>query len=297
MADAPISFYFGIPEGERANLETIAAVSIEWVGLVRDLASVISPELEFEIEFVQSEDGSVWLSNLIKAIHGGDRKALAALVAAVVTFFGSGPALHLQADMGDEFWRRLGHEHKLEISDADKQDIAERVARAMDETSAEERRRRIISLVEPDHQVTSVGVDFRPRKEGPVSRIYRESFPSYDVIPTAPPEKPDKDVSYARNLDVKIARASLREGETRPRWRFIYEGEEWSADIDDEEFVWALNQKQTGLPLAVGQHMRVDVAIDLKLINGEWREHNRRLIRVHHPRVNRKQGELGLGGE
>ena len=212
MTEAPISFYFGIKDGERASLDTIAKASIEWVALVRDLAAVIAPGLEFEIEFVESEDGSVWLTNLIKALHSGDRKALAALVAAVVTFFGSGPALHVQTDLGDAFWARLGHEHKVKISEADKKDIVERVVRALEETKAEERRRKIIGHVETDENVTSVGVDLRPRKEGPVSRISRESFASYDIAPM-PTVRVDKDTQYERNVDVKILRATLREGD------------------------------------------------------------------------------------
>lgn len=295
--DTPISFYFGVPEGKRANLDTIALVSVEWVNLVRDLASVIDPDLEFEIEFVESADGSVWLTNLIKALHGGDRKALAALVAAVVTFFGSGPALHIQTDLGDEFWKKLGHEHGIEISEGDKQDIADRVNKAIEETSAEERRRKIISYVEPDENVTSVGVDINRNTEGPISRIPRESFASYDASPTSPPDRPEKDVVHERNIDVKIIKASLREGETRPRWRFKQDGEEWSAFIEDEEFIWALNETKTGIPLAVGQHISVDIAIDMKLINGEWEKHDRRVLRVHNPRIKRAQGELGFGGQ
>lgn len=296
MASAPISFYFGIEKGQRANLDTIALVSVEWVGLVRDLAAVIAPDLKFDVEFEHSEDGSVWLNNFIRALHGGDRKALAAVVAAVVTFFGSGPALHVQTDLGDEFWKRFGHEHKVELSDADKQDIADRVVRALDETDAENRRRKIIQLADRDPQITSVGVDFRARCEGPISRIPRESFAAYDA-PATPRPPVEKDVAYNRNIDVKIARASLREGETRPRWRFIHGDDEWSAHIEDEEFIWALNQEKTGLPLAVGQHMRVDVAIDMRLVEGTWKAHDRRVIRVHEPKVRRAQGELGLGGE
>lgn len=297
MAAAPISFYFGVQEGERANLETVALASVEWISLVRDLAAVVAPDLEFEIEFIESEDGSVWLSNLIKAIHSGDRKALAALVAAVVTFFGSGPALHIQTDFGDEFWAKLGHEHEIELTDADKDDIAQRVVAALDETQAEERRRKILQVAERDRNVTSVGVDFRPRREGPLVRIPRETFPAYDAILVAVPEKPAKDVRHERNIQVEIVKPSLRKNEAKPRWRFRGDDGEWSATVEDAEFIWALNADRTGLHLAVGQKIRLDLAIDLKLVEGEWVEENRRIVRVHDPKINRAQGELGLGSE
>src|SRR3546814_6574095 len=76
-----------------------------------------------------------------------------------------------------------------------------------------------------------------------------------------------QDVAYERNIDVNIVRATLKEGDKRPRWRFRHGADEWSATIEDEEFIWALNEDKTGLTLGVGQHMRVDVAIDLKRID------------------------------
>src|SRR3546814_4773099 len=91
MDTVPISLYFGIAEGKRADLETIARASLEWASLIRDIAAVVAPDAEFEIEFVQSEEGSVWLNNLLTAVKEGDRKALGSIVAAVLAFFAMGP--------------------------------------------------------------------------------------------------------------------------------------------------------------------------------------------------------------
>lgn len=297
MAAAPISFYFGIQDGQHANLDTIALASMEWVALVRDLAAVIAPDLVIEVEFIESEAGSVWLTNMIKAVHSGDRKALAALVVAVLVFFGSGPALHIQTDVGDEFWARLGHDHGIELSDEDKADIAARVVRALDETSAEQRRRNLIEIAEGDEQITSVGVDTIARKGGPITKISRESFPSYDELPAPPTERSAKEVRYERNIGVEVVKASLRKNEARPRWRFRQGKAEWSATIEDDEFIWALNNDKTGLHLAVGQQMRLDLAVDVRLVDDVMIDQDRRIIRVHEPRVDRAQSELGLGGE
>src|SRR3546814_17877925 len=92
MDTVPISLYFGIAEGKRVDLETIARASLEWASLIRDIAAVVAPDAEFEIEFVQSEEGSVWLNNLLTAVKEGDRKALGSIVAAVLAFFAMGPA-------------------------------------------------------------------------------------------------------------------------------------------------------------------------------------------------------------
>ncbi len=298
-AIAPISLYFGVDKGRHADLETIARASLEWANLVRDIAAVVAPELEFEIEFVESEEGSVWLSNMLRAIHEGDRKALGSIVLAVLTFFAMGPALHLQADLGDWLFEQFGHEHKVKLTEEDKQELIEKVRQAVAETQIEERRRNIVTIAEQDQEVTSIGVDFRSRRAGPRTIISREQFPSYDAPPpiAAAAELYEEDVLLERNLDVVIVRASLKEGVKNPRWRFRQGEEEWSAKIEDQEFIWALNNQRTGIPLAVGQHMRVDVAIDLKQVEGEWEEKQRRIVRVREPKVPRVQTELGFGGQ
>lgn len=299
METAPISLYFGVAEGKRANLETIAQASLEWISLIRDIAAVVAPDIEFEIEFVQSEKGSIWLSNLLKAVKEGDRKALSAIVSAVLIFFAMGPALHLQADFGAKLLEKFGHVDKVDLSDESIKRIVEQLHQAVDETDLEQRRRNILEYVERDPDVTSIGVDLQPRVGGPVTRITRDQFAAYDRLPPTPTAKPQEqgNIVYERNIDVNIVRASLREGDKRPRWRFRHGADEWSATIEDEEFIWALNQDKTGLTLGVGQHMRVDMAIDLKQVDGEWEPDNRRIIHVRAPHVRRAQGELGLGGE
>lgn len=297
METAPLSLYFGVEKGDHADLETIAKAAIEWVEVVKDLASIVAPDLEFEIEFVESEEGSVWLSNLITAVKSGDRKALVSLTAAVILFFAAGPALHLQSDIGDEFWERLGHEHDIQLSEEDKIEIVRRLAEAVEQTQAADRRRNLIREVEKDSQIKSIGVDTKPSLTGPVVKISRDDFLTFGAPPPAENKiLQKKDTEIRHNMRVKIVRASLEEGDSKPRWRFRENDTKWSADIEDDEFIIALNLEKTGLPLAVGQTMVVDVAIDSKLIDGAWEEDNRRIINVIEPIVKRRQGRLGLGG-
>jgi hypothetical protein len=296
MSVAPISLYFGVEEGKRADLEVIAKATIEWVEVIRELASVVAPGVEFEIEFVESEEGSVWLSNLLKAARDGDRKALAAITYAVLIFFAAGPALHIQTDVGDVFWAKLGHEHEVELSEEDKIDIANKVVEAIERTPVEEHRRKLIRQVERDNDIDSVGVGYMPNPAGPIASIGREHFPTIGAKVPQSRVTIVRDTDTQQNVRVKIIRANLEEGEAKPRWRFSEGDTKWSADIEDEEFVYALNAEKTGLPLAVGQTLIVDVAIDRKMVEGAWQEENRRIVRVIEPRVNRRQGSLDLRG-
>lgn len=294
MASVPLSLYFGLPKGEHADLEVIARASLEWVEIVRDLASVIAPDAEIEIEFVQTEEGSVWLQNMVKAVKHGDKKAMRALAIAAILFFALGPALHLQQDFGDGFWEFFGHDHDEagELSDKEKEWIVAAVVEAIEKTEIEDRRRRVVRQVEQDDAITSIGVSTTPRREGPISRISREQFPAYGAHEPKERPKTDKDTELRNRVRVKIIRASLRPGETRPRWRFQEGDTEWSADIEDQEFICAVNADQTGLHLAVGQEMVVDIAIDRKFVDGAWEEDRRRITRVRYPSIERQQSSL-----
>ncbi|MET3723193.1 hypothetical protein [Sphingomonas trueperi] len=289
MTEAPLSLHFGLVENERADLETVANAAVEWVGILRDLASIVSPDLEFEVEFVESEEGSVWLSNLVKAVRAGDRKALAALTFSAVLFFAMGPVSHLQTDAGNAFWKAFGHVDTADLSDSDKQDIANKVVLAFEKTDLAERRRRIVRQVEKDSHVTSIGIGYTPAKKGPIAAIPRAQFPIYGAAPEVESPLLIKETKFRNHVVVKIVRANLRENELKPRWRFMDANEEWSADLEDGEFVAALNHEATGLPLAVGQKMTVNVAIDGYLLGEEFIAENRRITRVIVPQVERRQ--------
>ncbi|WP_187334781.1 hypothetical protein [Novosphingopyxis iocasae] len=297
MSTAPISLYFDIPKNEYADLEVVAKTAVEWVELIRDLASVIAPGVEVQVELVQTQDGSLWLSNFLKAAKEGDRKALAAIAYGVLAFFAAGPALHLQSDAGDKFWEMLGHEHKVELTDDDKKDIAERVVKALHTTDAENRRRNVIGEAEKDETIRGLGVGLRPKISGPICRIDRAEFPAYSELPKAHEPPPLKDVEIRSNVHATIVRANLEPGDTKPLWRFREGDEKWSADIEDDGFIYALNHESTGIPLAVGQTMVMTIAIDRVKTEGIWKIKKRRVLRVVEPRVARHQGSLGLGGE
>src|SRR3546814_13776537 len=136
MDTVPISLYFGIAEGKRVDLETIARASLEWASLIRDIAAVVAPDAEFEIEFVQSEEGSVWLNNLLTAVKEGDRKALGSIVAAVLAFFAMGPALHLKVDFGAWLLALLGHDEQVDVTDEAASRIAKRVVQEVNKTTS-----------------------------------------------------------------------------------------------------------------------------------------------------------------
>src|SRR3546814_11287830 len=112
-----------------------------------------------------------------------------------------GPALHLQGDFGALLLAQMCHEYHVDVTDEAASKIANRVLQAVNETNLEERRRKIIGYAESDPDVTSIGVDFQPRPEGPVTKLSREQFASYDSLPPVVAVRPlaQQDVAYDRN--------------------------------------------------------------------------------------------------
>ena len=62
--EAPVSIYFGLKEGQSANLEVVAEAAIAWVAALREMANAIEPGLQVSVEILDGERGSLWLNTL-----------------------------------------------------------------------------------------------------------------------------------------------------------------------------------------------------------------------------------------
>lgn len=288
MTAEPLSLYFGIEDGQRASLETIARAALIWSDAIKQVAARIDPEIEIRVEFAQTEEGSVWLETLIKALkRGEDEAAVKAVILGILAWFALGFADHMKEDAWNEILEVLGHAHKSEaaLSDDDRQKLADDVVR------------KLVKEVENDPAIKSIGMDRVPRAAPPRLLIERHEFPHYGATPDGQVEAPaQKDTDYAFDVRVTIVRETLKyNSRGKVRWRFASpDGEEWSADIEDDEFIAALQNRQTGLETGFGVEMVFDLAIDKKLVEGVWVEDNRRIIRVKRPRISRAQRMLGL---
>lgn len=63
-AEAPVSIYFGLTEGEAASLEVIAEAAIAYVSAIREMARAIDPALEVTVDIIDGNRSSLWLNTL-----------------------------------------------------------------------------------------------------------------------------------------------------------------------------------------------------------------------------------------
>ena len=69
MSDGEISLYFGLKEGQRADLEVVAAAALEWVEAVRAAAREISPDAHVRIEIINAAESSLRLNAVLEWIE------------------------------------------------------------------------------------------------------------------------------------------------------------------------------------------------------------------------------------
>ena len=78
MSDGEISLYFGLQEGQKADLEVVALAALEWVAGMRAAALELDPGAQIRIEFVDAVESSLrlnaifdWLEKQLEQIQVG----------------------------------------------------------------------------------------------------------------------------------------------------------------------------------------------------------------------------------
>ena len=271
-------------DNELPDLETVGKLALAWNDLIKSIAAEVDPTLTVRVDFVGTEEGSLWLKNLIEGIKTGDPKSLTAVIGGVLLFFAMGPALHLQEDFGDWFWEQFGHIHTEE----ERAEVTER-AQGAALAVAEKEGGRLIIEASRDKAIDGVGAWPVPIRGKPPIHISRADFPAY--LPPTPLilTTTDKKTDVVPSLRVYAIKPNLREGVRKPRWRFQDEdGREFSADIEDEEFIEALRERRTGIELGIRPEFRVVLAIDRIRVGAAWEVKNNRVLRVTYPPIVRR---------
>ncbi len=66
LANGSVSLYFGLHEGQKADLEVISKAAIEWVNSIRLATNLIAPDVEVRVEFVNAHESSLSINSTLK---------------------------------------------------------------------------------------------------------------------------------------------------------------------------------------------------------------------------------------
>lgn len=258
MEDASLSLYFGLKDGERAELEVVARAAIEWATSVRIAAGIIEPRSSIQINIVSADEGSIRINTILdwteeqlaKIQEGAGRRPR-------ITALALGLSVFVLVDAGPTYEYWLGEEEKLELSQEDREAIDGLMERISESEEVKKANRKFFSELEKDPSIRSVGIS--PGRDEPLvfslpSSKFSERTGLWELQIEEPEGRP------AEKEDEVILRRAVLENAPR-KWRFTSSttGQDFSALMQDEKF---LNDLEAG---TVEQNIRIGIGMKIRM--------------------------------
>jgi hypothetical protein len=295
-AEAPTSIYFGLQQGDTANLEVIAEAAIAWVASIREMAHVIDPGLNVTVEILDGERSSLWL-NTITAIEQkldhlhrqGEQFPRLWALARGLAFIVIATPLQVTAE---DVWRHVSDDNPAvvtKLSPEDRRELIDDFKKALREDVAQPEKKAFFRSAEKDTSIMAVGVSDKPRRE-PKAIVRREQFTAYVAAGTTE-ETVENNRKRTETWEVTLVSPVLEN--TERSWRFIRAGmPEFGAVMRDKAFLEAIEGGGVHEELRKGIQMIVEIQFRERFEDGVWMTLDRSVLRVIQPSYDR--GGLGF---
>lgn len=284
--EGAISLYFGLKEGERADLEVIAEATLQWVAALKAAASAIDPDATVTIEIVNAEEGSLrintilgWVEKQLARVEAGTR-AYPNLRSVAVTL-----AFFLLVDAPDMYERWFGEPAVIELSEEDRKLLREFIDRTRTLPEVETRRKKFFRILERDPSISSAGA-----AEGPTAQpmIIVPSNRFAEMSGLWVPEEERQERTIYPIVDVTLLSPVLV---GRPAsWRFqpIDGLPAFNARMKDKRFLAALEESHVQERLRTGIRMTIRLEIKERNVSGAWvvKRRGRSVVEVISPKTN-----------
>jgi hypothetical protein len=283
-AGEPISLYFQLKPGEKADLEVVAAAAIAWVQTLRATARAIDPDADIRVELVDADESSLilnavlaWFENhverrLERLDRGGQKlprtKKLAMALTAFVFVTGI-PTYDFY--FGDE-----------PFTEEDRRALNEILSQTAKDPSVEAAARKFYRTVERDPAIVGVGIKEDPAGE-PLAVVPSQLFAEAGGLWVQPSDVSDVRVS-TNTLEVVLVRPTLTH--TPRAWTFKIDGlPEFDAVMRDPEVLSAI---ETGRYIDMREGIPMTIRLEAKeiLVDGQWQlqRSGRSVVEVLTPR-------------
>jgi hypothetical protein len=265
-ADETLSLYFELREGEKADLEVVAAAALAWVEGIRAAAKAIDPGADVRVEVVDAKESSLLLNNLVKWLEtrvepqlerierGGERLKRTRKLAAGLAFF-----LLVTAPATWDLYFGDG-----DFTEEDRAALLELTELARQDESVQSARRKFYKSIERDPSITGVGVKERP-DDKPIIVVPSDRFAEGGGLWDQ--EEFVQERTIFKELEVILVRPALTK--TPRAWTFKIAGlPEFDATMRDPAVL-----RRGGLPEEMhdGITMIIRLKIEEELVDGEWR--------------------------
>jgi hypothetical protein len=285
LSDGEISLYFGLREGQRADLEVVALAAIEWAAAVRAAALEIDPEAQIRIQFVDADESSLrlnaildWIETQLERIQEGSGRypRLRKLAIALAIFV---PTVGIPTHdfyFGDK---------TVSLSREDRRLLNELLARTKENPEVKARKQQFFKTLERDKSITSAGVA-EGKTEQPIISVPAVQFAEHGGLWAIVDDDDRQERTTYPVVDVVLISPVLLP--TPRTWRFQPPGlPEFGATMRDQRFLAALLHDHVRERLRVGIPMTLRLAVKEKKVDGVWQQKTggRSVIEVISPKV------------
>lgn len=266
-----LSLYLELEDGQSADLETVSRGVLAFIEAVQEIARYIDPFSDVKIELIGTTEGSLSLDTKIKfrTASGTKEITLRALIIICMAWIGTQAVTYIAGKEIASAWEYVFGTDEVSVSDADKQDISERVIKGLAARVGERGMKQLYAELEKDPAVKGVGVSkkpgVRPADIVPRSQFSRRSGAQATETPAV---KTRRRVETANVILVSPVLTPDR----KRRWKFRIGRHEFGAPIKDEYFLDALYSGKHPIIMKGNIQMNVRLETQEKFENGAWVE-------------------------
>jgi hypothetical protein len=280
-AGGSLSLYFQLKEGEKADLEVVAQAALNWVAALREAAKEIDPEAKIRVEIVDASEGSLSLNAVLDFVEKQlarfddgslrhPRLTKLAIAFAVFLPFTAIPTYDFY--FGDD---------TVQLSAEDRERLDRLIELTQGKPALEEKKKEFFRTLEKDPSIKGVGVS-EAKGRPPRYVIPASEFPERSGLWAIVADDNSSSRTSYQVIDVTLISPVLIK---KPRaWRFQADGQpEFSATMQDEKFLSALEHDGVREHLRFGIRMRIHLKIIEALEDGVWTVKSRSVIEVVSP--------------
>lgn len=281
-----------------ANWEAVSRASIELIAAIRDLADYIDPTFEVDVGLQSGQEGSLRLNAVLAAVfRSGDEEpsddgaakrstGLKSALCGMLGWFAMDTASHLNG-VGVEAFLQIWGSDTPEVAEQTLEQCVEVLEGAKRNGVGEEHIRKFYAEMSRDPAILGVGI--APDHDAkPLYIVPREQFPFRAKAPE-PSVLEDKRRRTER-LHLQLVQPRLL-GDNKA-WRFASGGVEFSAKIEDHEFVRNLLTGKIGVRMVEGVFLDASLHIEEERRDDVWVIKSRTVKRVFDVREATEQVSL-----
>lgn len=279
-----ISLYFGLKDGERADLEVVAKAALEWIESVRAAAREIAPESQIRIELINAHESSLrlnaildWVETELTRIQEGAGRypRITKLAIALAIFVPTVGVPTYDFYFGDK---------TVALNEQDRQLLNELLERTRQNPEVKAKRQKFFKTLEHDPSISGAGVS-EGHRDPLIVLVPSEHFAERGGLWAILSDDEQERTTYPV-VDAVLVSAVLVP--TPRAWTFQPPGlPKFSATMRDKQFLSALEHDSVRERLRVGIPMTLRLKVKEKKVDGAWvvKRGGRSVIEVISPKV------------